>query len=118
MASITSHECQVKLERPYCNSKYCFYILLCFYHFYQDSTFMENVEETLKIEEYSSPWNCIDLWSSNSWKENNSDRKIFFKFLYSPLEKFTKRRTYFLDPFYQHYSVVQCSAVFEQIGLK
>ena len=46
-----------------------FHILLCFYHFCQDSTFMENVEETLNIEEYSFPWYCIDLWSSNLWKK-------------------------------------------------
>ena len=68
MASITTPECQVKLERPYCTSKYgknFFHILLCFYHFYQDSTFMENVEDTLEIEEYSSPWYCIDSWKSN-----------------------------------------------------
>ena len=62
--SITTHECQEKLEWPYCTSKYelnFFHILLCFYNFYPDSTFMENDEETLKVEEYSSPWYCIGL---------------------------------------------------------
>ena len=51
-------------------SRTFFHILLCFYNVYQDSTFMENFEETLKIEEYSLPWYCIDLWSSNSLKKN------------------------------------------------
>ena len=79
-----------------------FHILLCLYHFYKDSTFMENVEETLKIEEYSSPWYCIDLWSSNFWKKNKFWRKesFFLKNFYdSPREKFSKRRTYSIDPF-------------------
>jgi hypothetical protein len=31
---------------------------------------MENVEETLRIEEHSSPWYYIELWSSNFWKKN------------------------------------------------
>ena len=60
-----------------------FHILLWFYYFYQDSPFMENVEEILKIEEYSSLWYCIDLWSSNLWKK---ERKFFFlkKILWHP----------------------------------
>ena len=32
-----------------------FHILFCFYHFHRDTTFMEDVEETMKIEEYPSP---------------------------------------------------------------
>ena len=78
------------------------HILLCFYSFYQDYTFMENVEETLKIEDYSSPWYCIELWSSKLWIRINSDRKkvLFLKSFYdSPSKKFSKRRTYPLDPF-------------------
>ena len=47
-----------------------FYILLSFYHFYLDSAIVENKEELLKKEEYSSPGYCIDLSSSNSWKKN------------------------------------------------
>ena len=62
-------------------SRTFFYILLCFYQSNQDSTFMENVEETLKIEEYSFAWYCIDLWRSNLWKENRLWQKesIFLK---------------------------------------
>ena len=39
-------------------------------------------------------------------RKRNSDRKkvLFLKNVYdSPREKFSKRRTYSLDPFYQHY---------------
>ena len=75
-----------------------FHILLFFYHFYPGSTFMENVEETFKIKEYSSPWYCIDLWS----RRINSDRKkyLFFgKFYSSPRVTYLRREHIFLTLF-------------------
>ena len=37
--------------------------------FYPDSSFIGNVEETLMIEDYSSPFYYIDLLSSNFMEE-------------------------------------------------
>ena len=50
------------------NTSRTFFFIFC--HFYPDSTFIENVEETLKIKEYFSPGYYIDLLSINLWKKN------------------------------------------------
>ena len=60
---------------------------------------MENVEETLKIEEYSNPWYFIDLWSSNFWKKNKFWRKessFFWKISMTALEKNSLREEHIL----------------------
>ena len=85
---VTTTEGWGKLQLPTCTSKYKKnFFLLCFYQFYQDSTFLENLEETLKIEEYSSPWYCIDLSSSNFWKKKKFWRRetsFFENILWQP----------------------------------
>ena len=50
-----------------------------------DSTFLEIFEETLKNEEYYSPWYCIDWYSNKLWKKNKFGKKVLFlkKFWYS-----------------------------------
>ena len=45
---------------------FCFVSTICT----QILLLFKNLKETLKIEEYSSPWYCIDLGSSNLWKKN------------------------------------------------
>ena len=64
---------------------------------------MDNVEETLEIEEYSSSWYCIEYYGVAIYgRRVNSDKKKVFFFYDSPPEKFSERRTYSVDPFYQH----------------
>ena len=64
---------------------------------------MENVEETLKIEELSSPCIALNYGVAIYVRRINSDRKKVLFLKSFPREKFSKRRTYSLDPFYQHY---------------
>ena len=81
---VTIHEGWGKLEMPTCTTKYAkiFFlnIMLWFYKFYQDSTFMENFEEPFKNEEYSFPLYCIDWLSSNFCKKNKFWKKESFFF--------------------------------------
>ena len=57
------------------------------------------VEETLKIEEYSSPWYYIDSLSSNLWKKNKflqKESSFFVKNSITALEKNTLRGEHIL----------------------
>ena len=95
-----------------------FHILLCFYHFYPDSTFMENDEETLKIKKYSSPWYCIDLWSSNLWKVNKfwqKETSFYEKISKTALEKNSLRREHILLTLFTNTNSYSCDTASRKV---